>query len=107
MIKKHTHKYKFDCKMVKGHVHNVLGYTESTIGIGSLHLHVFSGVSSYTDHTHYFSGVTGLPIKTENGHIHRMQGILEFNDMHEHNFEGYTFEEVSYIPDETQSQVVT
>ena len=107
MIKNHTHKYKFDCKMAGGHVHNILGYTENTIGIGSFHLHFFYGTSFYTNHTHYFSGITGLPVKTENGHIHRMQGVLELNDMHEHDYEGYTFEEVSYASDNTQSQAVT
>jgi len=53
-------------------------------------------VSNYITHTHYFSGITSLPIKTDNGHIHRMEGILEYNDFHKHKFRGYTFEDVGY-----------
>lgn len=97
MINNHTHKFKFDCRRSKGHKHKILGYAKSMVGIGSFHLHFFYGTSSYTNHTHYFSGITGLPVKTEHGHIHRMEGILELNDMHEHYYEGYTFEEISYI----------
>jgi len=47
------------------------------IGIEAFHIHAYYGISSYNGHTHYFSGFTGLPIKTENGHIHRIEGILE------------------------------
>jgi len=38
-----------------------------------------------------------MPVKTENGHIHRMEGVLEFNNLHEHGYDGYTFEEISYF----------
>lgn len=95
-MKAHRHRFKFDCKMVDGHNHRINGIVDGMIGFGSFHLHHFSGVCSYRNHTHYFSGFTGLPIKTENGHIHKMEGILEFNDNHEHTFAGHTSEEVSY-----------
>lgn len=103
----HMHKYKFDCKFSNGHKHNVSGYAETMVGIGSIHVHFFYGTSSYTNHTHYFSGITGLPVKTENGHIHRMEGVLELNDMHEHNYDGYTFEEILYISGEAHNHACT
>ncbi|HHW47452.1 MAG TPA: hypothetical protein GXX14_02410 [Clostridiaceae bacterium] len=93
----HIHKFKFDCSEKKAHSHKIRGCTEGMIGINNFHLHFFYGTSTYTNHTHYFSGVTGLPIKTENGHIHKMEGVLETNNMHEHKYSGHTFEEVSYI----------
>lgn len=93
----HIHKYKFDSKAERGHTHKILGYAGGMVGINSIHFHFFHGVSSYNDHTHYFSGITGMPIKTENGHIHKMDGVLENNRLHEHFYNGYTFEEISYI----------
>lgn len=96
-MKYHMHNYKIECEMNGGHKHTVRGYCESMIGAGVLHFHVYYGVSSYTDHTHYFSGMTGMPIKTENGHIHKVEGTLEVNSEHEHDFKGHTFEEISYI----------
>lgn len=96
-MKNHTHRFKFDCDMNNLHIHKVAGIVERTYGFGGLHFHYYSGVSSYMNHTHYFSGITGLPIKTENGHIHRMEGLLESNPDHEHKFKGETSEEISYI----------
>jgi len=93
----HTHKYKFECKTLNGHKHKISGYSENLLGINNFHLHHFYGTSSYSNHTHYFSGITGLPIKTENGHIHKMEGALELNNAHEHKFNGHTFEEISYV----------
>ena len=92
----HMHKYKFECKSANGHCHRLIGYAGNMIGFESFHFHFYYGVSSYINHTHYFCGLTGLPIKTENGHIHKMEGVLENNHMHEHEFKGYTFENVSY-----------
>lgn len=92
----HLHKYKFECQSAKGHCHRMIGYAGNMIGVGSFHFHFFYGVSSYDNHTHYFSGITGMPVKTENGHIHRMEGFLECNSLHEHEFKGYTFEDISY-----------
>jgi len=97
-MKSHMHKFKFDCRLSDGHNHRLLGYASGMVGIGSFHFHFYYGVSSYRNHTHYFCGVTGMPHKTENGHIHKMEGILEYNDSHEHVYKGYTFEEISYIP---------
>jgi hypothetical protein len=94
----HLHEYKLDSSVGNGHRHRIRGYTDSMIGINILHFHYFFGVSSYNNHTHYFSGFTGLPVKTENGHIHKIEGILELNNLHEHSLEGYTFEETAYIP---------
>lgn len=68
------------------------------IGFYSFHFHFYYGVCSYNNHTHYFSGVTGMPVKTENGHIHRIEGVLELNFMHIHGYEGYTQEDISYLP---------
>lgn len=93
----HMHKYKFDCVIDKGHKHRLMGYAGKMMGVNSLHFHFFYGVCSYNNHTHYFSGITGMPVKTEIGHIHKMDGILEFNNMHEHHFDGFTFEEISYF----------
>ncbi len=91
------HKYKFDSEVSQFHKHRVAGMAEKMFGIGKFHFHLYYGTSSYTNHTHYFSGVTGLPIKTENGHIHKLESLLEFNSEHEHTFSGHTFEEISYI----------
>lgn len=95
----HLHKYRFECKTVKGHNHILAGYTENIMGINALHFHVYRGVCSYSGHTHYFSGRTGLPVKTENGHIHKIEGVLEINNQHEHPYSSYTFEDVEYIDD--------
>jgi len=96
LIYRHTHYFKVDSKIVRGHFHHVVGYTEYVIGTESFHFHIYIGISTYTDHTHNYSGITGLPIKTENGHYHKIQGILECTDDHEHKFKGYTSEEISY-----------
>jgi hypothetical protein len=93
----HMHKYRFDCKMAQGHDHRILGYAGNMLGVGSLHFHFYYGVSSYRNHTHYFCGITGMTIKTENGHIHKMEGSLESNSLHTHEFSGYTFEDISAV----------
>ena len=93
----HTHKYRIESGNTGGHSHRLTGYAGNMLGVGSLHFHVYYGVSSYTSHTHYFFGITSMPIRTENGHVHRMTGTLEANDFHEHTYDGYTFEEISYI----------
>lgn len=93
----HIHKYKFDSDITRGHPHSLTGYSGHLLGINIYHFHFFYGICSYNDHTHYFSGVTGKPIKTENGHIHKMEGILELSNEHKHEFTGYTSEEISYI----------
>jgi hypothetical protein len=98
------HKYKFECKNVKGHSHRLSGYAGNMLGVDSIHFHFYYGVSSYDNHTHYFCGITGMPIKTENGHIHKMDGMLETYSLHEHEFRGCTFEDVSYF---TSRQAVT
>jgi len=94
----HIHKYKIECKNTGGHSHKLQGYAGNMLGVGFLHFHIYYGVSSYTTHTHYFYGITSMPVKTENGHVHKMIGVLEANNFHEHTYEGYTFEEISYIP---------
>lgn len=101
----HIHKYKFESELDKGHKHRLLGYAGSMIGIGNFHFHYFYGISSYCNHTHYFSGITGMAVKTENGHMHRMEGILEYNNLHDHHFSGYTFEDISYINGDSNEQV--
>lgn len=93
----HVHKYNFESKETDFHKHKILGYTNHTIGINTLHFHTFHGISSYRGHTHYFSGFTGLPVRTENGHIHKMEGCLETSQMHHHIFCSYTDEEIAYI----------
>lgn len=97
-MKLHLHKYKIDTELSNGHKHRISGYSGGMVGIRMLHFHFFYGVSSYTDHTHYYSGITGMPIKTEHGHIHKIEGLLEINDLHSHSFKGYTFEETGYVP---------
>lgn len=93
----HLHKFKFDTLAAQGHIHRVYGRTENMVGISNLHFHYYCGISAYCNHTHYFSGFTGLPIKTENGHIHRIEGIVEINNLHEHTYSNYTWEEIEYI----------
>jgi hypothetical protein len=95
----HLHKYKFESMMSKDHKHRISGYSEGMIGINSFHFHFFNGISSYKNHTHYYSGITGFSIKTENGHKHKIEGTLEANNMHEHKFSNYTNEDVSYHSD--------
>lgn len=93
----HMHKYKINCKTANGHDHLILGYAGNMLGTTSLHFHFYYGVSSYRNHTHYFYGITGMPTKTANGHIHKMEGSLEKNNLHTHEFSGYTFEDISTI----------
>jgi hypothetical protein len=95
----HLHKYRFESNLSKEHKHRLIGYCEGMIGINSFHFHFFNGISSYKNHTHYYSGVTGFPIKTENGHKHKIEGILEANNMHEHKYSSYTNEDVTYHSD--------
>jgi hypothetical protein len=96
-MKTHIHKYKIDSEMERGHKHKIIGYADVMLGVSSLHFHFFSGVSSYCNHTHYFSGFTSFPVKTENGHVHKIETLLDNNDLHEHKIAGFTFEEISYI----------
>ncbi|HEX3029944.1 MAG TPA: YmaF family protein [Clostridia bacterium] len=95
----HIHRYKFESKTLCEHKHRLVGHTEGTIGINIFHIHSFYGISSYNGHTHYFSGFTGLPIKTQNGHVHKIEGVLEQNNRHEHEFSSLTFEEIAYYKD--------
>ena len=93
----HYHEYKFDCNSTNEHKHKLHGFTCYMIGVSFLHFHVYYGMSNYMGHTHYYSGITGMPIKTENGHIHKMSGFLETNESHEHKYNSYTFGNVGYI----------
>ncbi len=101
----HLHEYRFDSVITNGHKHKIKGYTDCMLGINILHFHYFVGVSSYNNHTHYFSGFTSLPVKTDNGHIHKIESILEINSMHDHLLEGFTFEEIAYIPKKRTSEL--
>ncbi len=100
----HLHKFKVDSETSNNHVHNLIGCTENMIGINSFHFHHYYGISSYTNHTHYYSGITGYPIKTDNGHIHKLEGFLEFNNTHEHKFCDYTFEDLEYISNKLSNE---
>lgn len=91
----HQHRYKFDAALSEGHNHKLSGITEGMVGIDRMHFHYCSGVSGYRDHTHFFTNFTSLPIKTEHGHVHRMEGSLEANGRHEHKYRGETSEEIS------------
>jgi regulatory protein YycH of two-component signal transduction system YycFG len=96
----HLHKYRFDSEISQesgGHSHIISGRTDYMIGVGGFHFHYFYDISSYNGHTHYYSGITGLPVKTENGHVHKMDSLLEINNSHEHTFSSFTFEEIEYI----------
>ncbi len=93
----HVHKYRFESKVTNKHKHRLIGCTDSMIGIDSFHIHTFFGICSYNGHTHYYSGFSSLPIKTEFGHIHKIEGKLETNLMHDHVFRSYTDEEIEYI----------
>ncbi len=93
----HIHKYKLESKTFNGHIHRIVGTSDTMIGIETFHIHTFFGISSYNGHSHYYTGYTGLPIKTENGHIHKIEGELDINSEHSHIFKSYTDEEVEYI----------
>ncbi len=97
MLRFHLHRYKIESELTNGHKHRLFGYAGNMLGLNSFHFHFFYGVCSYDNHTHYFSGITGMPVKTELGHIHKIEGILESNAMHRHKFEGYTNEDISYF----------
>lgn len=93
----HLHKYTFECNTKNNHIHKTTGYTDNMIGFTALHFHYFFGISSYNGHTHYYSGFTGLPVKTGKGHIHKIEGVLEINNMHEHEFSSHTFPDTAYV----------
>lgn len=95
----HMHKYKFESDLSNGHKHRLTGYCDGMIGINSFHFHFFNDISSYKNHTHYYSGITGFSIKTENGHKHRIEGFLEANNGHEHKFKSFTNEDITYLSD--------
>lgn len=92
----HIHRYRFECESKNGHKHIMTGYTERMIGFDSFHFHVYYGISSFLGHTHYYSGMTGLPVRTENGHIHKLAGKLEINETHEHAYKNVTYEDAAY-----------
>ncbi len=73
------------------------GYTEKMIGIPAFHVHYFRGVTTFNGHSHYYSGVTSRPVKTKNGHVHRIAGKSDETNGHKHKFLNYTFEDVEYI----------
>jgi len=93
----HVHKYKLESKNFNGHTHRIFGVSDTMIGIEVFHIHAYFGISSYNNHSHYYTGYTGLPIKTENGHIHKIEGQLDVNAEHSHPFRNYTDEEIEYI----------
>lgn len=93
---KHAHRYKFELNDKNSHSHRLMGFTEYSIGIGFFHMHYYTGVCSYSGHTHTYTGYTSLPIKTKNGHYHKMQGLLEFKNNHGHCYLNYTQENVEY-----------
>ena len=93
----HLHRFEINSDFFEIHKHKVYGYVRNIFGIQTLHIHFYYGISSCTGHSHSFSGITSAPIKTQNGHIHKISGLLENNKGHEHKFKGYTFEDVSYI----------
>ena len=95
----HMHKYKLECFTSKEHKHKLAGYTDGMIGINAFHFHYFNGISSYKNHTHYYAGMTGFPIRTENGHKHKIEGILETNNLHDHKYSSFTYEDVAYHSD--------
>lgn len=98
ILKVHLHMFEVECERSAIHSHTIKGYVKNTFGVGTFHFHYYFGVSSYLDHTHYFSGFTGKAIQTENGHIHKMVGSLEKANGHCHRFKGYTYEDTAYIP---------
>jgi len=93
------HEFRFDTDPSNSHTHRLVGYTDYMFGIGSLHFHFYCGTTSYLTHTHYFTGTTGLPIKTSRGHIHKMQGYVETNNYHKHKYSNFTFEDCAYNTD--------
>jgi len=95
-MKYHSHEYKIDSTPSKNHKHTAKGFCESMLGFGYFHIHYFYGVSSYDNHTHYFYGFTGFPIKTRNGHVHKINKTLKKSFMHKHDIVGYTAEDISY-----------
>jgi len=39
-----------------------------------------------------------MPIKTENGHIHKIEGATAYTNGHAHKYKGYTYEDTASIP---------
>jgi hypothetical protein len=100
LIQMHLHRFEIKSDFSGIHFHYIKGYVKNNLGMGKMHIHIYSGVSPIEDHSHIFSGITGPPVKTENGHIHKISGILQTANGHVHKYSGYTFEDVSYLPDE-------
>lgn len=93
----HHHRYKIESDFSGVHKHILEGYVKNAVGMKHFHFHFFYGVSSYLDHAHSYTGITGIPISTEKGHIHMISGKLETSDGHKHTFKGYTFEDTASI----------
>lgn len=93
----HCHFYGFNSLSSQKHLHRMFGHTEYMFGIGLLHFHFYYGSTSFNGHFHTFSGMTGMAIKTENGHKHKICGRLELANGHFHHYTNYTHENVEYI----------
>ncbi|MDD4496272.1 MAG: YmaF family protein, partial [Eubacteriales bacterium] len=85
LVQMHLHRFELKSDFSGIHFHYIKGYVKSNIGMGKMHVHVYSGVTPAEDHSHNFSGITGPPVKTENGHIHKISGILQRSAGHIHN----------------------
>ena len=96
MLSNHLHYFNITTEKDNCHNHIIKGYAGGMIGVGMMHFHSYSGISSYSDHTHDVSGITGLPIKTENGHIHKIDGVSKVKNNHKHKYSGYTEEDIAY-----------
>lgn len=96
MIRRHVHYYRIESRMQRGHSHEIKGYTEYVIGTDSFHFHFFSGICTYRDHTHSYSGITGMPIKAACGHYHKITCLLDRELKHEHRVNGFSSEDIDW-----------
>ena len=93
-------------KCADTHVHEILGSVKLADHVCQAHNHRMAAVSglpialkcgdhvhdvcfgtdSYEDHVHAFSGRTGGAIRTGDGHVHYLEGMVTCADRHRHCF---------------------
>ena len=95
----HLHRFEVKSDFSGIHFHVLKGYVRNNLGLEILHFHTCSGTTPVSDHAHFFSSITGPPMKTQNGHIHKLSGVLQETSGHLHKFSGLTDENISYLSD--------
>lgn len=96
----HFHRYDIESQISLFHTHKIIGYTQKTIGLQGIHFHTFYGICSSNNHYHNFHGITSMPIKTNFGHIHKIDIYTDYsnNSQHRHKISCFTHENISIEP---------